>query len=49
MIKPELKGEPYLLDYEVDSLHGYHPNDPENFSLVVELGIGEEGKEGSDN
>ena len=47
MIKPELKGAPYL--QSMDDLDIFCPADPENFSVIVEMGIGVSGSEGFDN
>ncbi len=49
MIKAEQKGEPYLPHEGMVKLDEYKPTDPTNFMVVIEVGIGEFGKEGSDN
>ena len=49
MIRPELKGEPYLAYNDMSSLNDFTPEDSRDFSLVVELGIGERASEGFDN
>ncbi len=47
MIRPEIKGEPYFQD--MSELSSFKPNDPDNFSVVVEFGVGEAGREECDN
>lgn len=47
MIKPELKGEPYLQNMQ--DLDKFIPNDPEIFSVIIEFGIGTPDSEGFDN
>ncbi|NRA46162.1 MAG: hypothetical protein HRU09_14510 [Oligoflexales bacterium] len=47
MIKPEIKGEIYLQD--MGDFKTFKPEDSENFSVIVEVGIGEVGKDGFDN
>ncbi len=49
MIKVEQKGEPYLPHEGMAKLEEYKPADPNNFMVMVEVGIGEFGKDGSDS
>ena len=48
MIKPEQKGEPYLPHDGMIKLDEYKPIDPRKFKISVEVGIGQEGREGFD-
>jgi len=49
MIKPVQKDKPYLPYNGMLGLAEYYPDNAKDFSLTVEIGIGEDGKLGFDN